>query len=308
MTVHSFRKVLGKFGALSAAKSAELSGVPEPRLAAVRVVEQGPVRTVIEAALGWNNSTIVLTYKLPAHGSEVEIDVRVYWNEKDRMLKLAVPTTDRKARYLGQVVYGTEEFAASGDEYAAQKWVAVVSDTRDSAVTLINSGTYGSDCAGGEIRLTLMRSPAYSAHPLPDRRVLPAGRFTPRIDQGERQFTFWLNAGPSAKRLRAVDREALVKNEKPFALSFTPPGSGSKPAQGALLADHSVLLTAMKKAARGGDVIVRLFEPTGKAVTTQLSLPTCGVKVRVKLGAHEIKTLRISPAKKTCKEVNLIEE
>jgi hypothetical protein len=42
-------------------------------------------------------------------------------------------------------------------------------------------------------------------------------------------------------------------------------------------------------------MIVRLFEPTGKARTTVLSLPFMNRKVKVTLGPFEIKTLRINP-------------
>ena len=66
----------------------------------------------------------------------------------------------------------------------AQKWVAAVSTVRDMALTCINDGSYGSDFPHNEIRLTLLRSPAYSAHPFGNRKTLPQDRYMPRIDQG----------------------------------------------------------------------------------------------------------------------------
>ena len=101
----------------------------------------------------------------------MEVSLRVLWNEKDRMLKLSVPTTMLEADYLGQVAYGVGTLPKNGDEAIAQKWVAVVDG--DNAVTCIDDGVYGSDFADGELRLTLLRSAAYSGHPFFDRPIVP---------------------------------------------------------------------------------------------------------------------------------------
>ena len=140
------------------------------------------------------------------------------------MLKLSVPSTLREpdVRYLGQVAFGVEELAQTGREVVAQKWTGLF----DRAVTgrsisCINEGSYGSDCKDGEIRLSLIRSAAYSSLPIFDRPLMAQDRFTGRIDQGERHFHFWFNAGPAAERVAHIDREALAHNEKPYALSFS---------------------------------------------------------------------------------------
>ena len=132
-------------------------------------------------------------------------------------------------------------------------------------------------------------------------------RYTPRIDQGERIFRFWFNAGPVTDRLKAIDREAMVKNEKPFALSFYPSGSGQKPKGGPTLSDSVVQLTALKRAENGNDLIVRLFNPTNRIRSTTLSMPFISMRKKVKLGSYEIKTLRIKPSKRSVIEVNLLE-
>jgi alpha-mannosidase len=189
----------------------------------------------------------------------------------------------------------------------AQKWTAAVSDTEPFALTCINDSIYGSDFADGEMRLSLLRSPGYSAHPIGDREYLPQDRYSPHIDQGRRNFRFWFNAGEKTARLEAVDREALAHNEKPFVLSFFPSGQGQKPLPLAKLQDSVVQLGAFKKAEKGSDYIVRLFEPTGKKRTTTLIVPPLGIKQKLTLGGFEIRTLRLDPKKKTLKEVNLME-
>ena len=254
MSVRSFRKLGGKFKLLSRDKGTWLSGAHAGTLQSVRVIEDGDVRSVVEAVLGYGDSFVCLQYKLPKRGTEIEIDVRVHWNEKDRMLKLSVPTTGRESTYLGQVACGVGELPVNGDEAVAQKWVAAVSKASNQAVTVINDGVYGSDFCDGELRLTLLRSPAYSAHPIFERPIVPQDRYIPRQEQGERLYRFWLNAGQVRRRLDAVDREALAHNEKPFALSFNPSGAGRKPKTGVTLSDAVVQVMAVKPACKGNDL------------------------------------------------------
>ena len=303
----SFRNMIGAFKLMSRAESARISGVSGKSLDPVRVIEDGAVRTVIEAVFRYGDSFAIVHYKLPKQGTEVEIAVRVHWNEKSKFLKLSVPTVFEDAACPGQVAFGVQTFPTTGRELAAQKWVAVVSEKDAKAVTCINAGSYGSDCAEGELRLSLLRSPAYSAHPIGDRPLVRQDRYSPRIDQGERLFRFWVNAGPRTKRLESVDREALVHNERPFALPFYPSGAGDAPKAGVLLSDDVIQLAAFKKAEESEDYILRLFEPTGTKRTTTLSAPCLGLERRIEMNPFEIKTLRLRPGSRTLIEVNLLE-
>jgi len=304
----SFRKVVGRFKLMSKKDGTKFSGLKVGTLDSVRIIEDGPVRSVVEAVFGYGDSYICQRYKLPKEGTEIEIETRVHWNEKDRMLKLSIPTIEGNCRYFGQAGYGVSELANNGNEAVAQKWVAVVCRDRNLALTCINDGTYGSDFSKNVLRLTLLRSPAYSAHPGENGVIsLACDRYTPRIEQGVRLFRFWLNGGKVRKRLDRVDREALVKNEKPFALSFYPPGVGKKPKPLVVLSDDVVQITAIKRAERNSELIIRLFEPTGRKRTTVLSLPWLGKKIRITLAGFEIKTLKLNPRTGKYIETDLLE-
>jgi len=307
MTVRSFRKPAGRFRLLSRKDAARFAGVRAGALAPVRVIEEGAVRTVVEALFGYGDSRAALRYKLPKRGAEIEVELHVHWNEKSRCLKLSVPTAGGDAEYLGQTAYGIQPLPNNGDEAVAQKWVAVVGGDPKWTLTCINDGSYGSDFAKGEMRLTLLRSPAYAGHPIMDRSIVVQDRYVPQVDQGERIFRFWLNAGPASRRLQAVGREAQVHNEKPMALSFFPAGAGSKPKPLVLLGDDVVELSAAKKSHRGGDLVVRLFEPTGRKRSTVLSVPPLRIRRKVALGGFEVKTFRINLRTRTVTEVDLLE-
>ena len=275
----------------------------------MRVIEDGPVRSIVEAVVAFRDSRICTRYTLPATGTELGVELRVHWNEKDRMLKLSLPTRIPAARLLGQVAYGTVELPSNGDEAVAQKWAAVVSESDDLALTCTNDATYGLDFFRGELRLSLLRAPAHSGHPTGTGRPITwPGRHTPRIDQGEHLFNFWIDAGPAQERLARIDREALNKNEPPMVLPFSPSGRGKLPQSGLVLGDDVVQLGAFKQAEDGDDLIIRLFEPTGMSRETTVSLPCFDVETTVRLAAFEIKTLRFSPETRRFVEVNLLEE
>lgn len=75
-------------------------------------------------------------------------------------------------------------------ENVSQKYLALCG--ADKAILAANNGVYGSsyDEKAGELKITLLRSPSYTAHPLPGRIVMPQDRYMPYIEQGERDFSF----------------------------------------------------------------------------------------------------------------------
>ena len=292
-TVRNFRQLAGKFTLMSEEEATQFSGVTSGTIKPVRVIEDGAVRSVVEVNLKYENSAICQRIKLPKQGTEIEVEVRVHWNEKDKMLKLSIPTCLESSEYLGQVAYGVGKLPTNGDEAVSQKWVAVISNHQELALSCINDGIYGSDFKNGELRLSLLRSPAYSGHTIDERSIVPQDRYTPRIDQGERLFRFWINGGEIQHRLSALDREALVKNEKPFAVSFFPHGFGEKQKPGVVLSDSVVQIATIKKAEKSDDLIIRLFEPTGHSRSTTLSIPTINFASKINLNAFEIKTCRV---------------
>ena len=304
MEVHEFRDVIGEFRLMDPAESAHFAGVNAPQLAPVRVIEDGPVRTVIEAGFAYGDSYALITYKLPKQGKAVTVDVRILNAEKDKMFKLSVPSA-LKETYLGQTAFGTEELCTDGTECVAQQWTASAGAGR--MLTLINNGVYGSSFEGGEIRTSLLRSAGYTAHPIMDRVLLPQDRFSPRIDQGERMYRFVLEGGTEAERKINVSRQAQLVNEAPYALSFFPDGEEGINTQAALLEGEGVQLTAMRPSQDGKSMIVRLFESTGEAGKARIALPLLNAEAEVELAAFEICTLKVDQKSGAVEKANLLD-
>lgn len=306
MRVKSFKKRAGAFRLMTADKGAEFFGNSR-KAHSVRVVEEGEARSVVEAVFSFNESRACLRYNIPRTGTGIEVEAFVYWQERDKMLKLSIPTTISGGVYRGQTVFGVEELPQGHQEVVAQRWTGIVSEKDNAALTCINEGIYGSSMGRGEIRLSLLRSPAYAAHPIRNLKILPDDRFIPRIDIGERTFRLWVDAGPADRMMSGIDRAATVKNEKPFALSFFPSGEGKKSGPSITIGGAAVCMPAFYKSENGG-YVVRLFEPSGKTSSAVLSFPRLGIKKRVRFKPFDVRTLKLDKNLKGLKEVELTEE
>jgi len=306
MEVTSFRNVEGRFKLMSSEAGTRFSGVTETQLDSVRVIEDGQARTVVEAVFHYNDSYLVQTYKLPKQGTEFEVQLRVIWNEKSRMLKLSIPTAITEGAYWGQVAGGVDRLVEGGLEAVAQKWTAVYDDRNDRYFACLNDGIHGSDYDRGEIRLSLLRSPGFSGHPILDRTVMPQDRYSGRIDQGERLYRFWFRGGEGKQPFAALDRQALSRNEKPYIVSFFPPGTGVKPAPLAELSDETVVMTACKQAEDGEGYVVRLHNPTGETLHATLHLPAADIREQIQFHPFEYKTLHYDKRHKQVAEASIL--
>lgn len=82
----------------------------------VRIIEDGAIRTVVEALFSYHDSFLVRRYYFPKNSSEFTIKDKVYWNEKMTMLKLSLNTVCGDT-FIGQTAYGSETLLTNGDEW-----------------------------------------------------------------------------------------------------------------------------------------------------------------------------------------------
>lgn len=289
MMVTSFKNKIGEFRLLNQAETQEFLCL-ENELSPVHIIEDGAVRTVVEAVFGYKNSYAVLKYYFN-HSGELKLDVRVNWSEKQKLLRLNVPTTLQNSVCVGEQPYGEEALNGELLENVSQGYITV-SDNKDCLLA-VNNGTYGScfDSRSGILKYTLLRSPSYCAHPYFDRKVMPTDRYMPYIEQGERDFSFKFCIGASNKLRSRASRTAWQFNMQPMSLSFYPTGSNQLPLSPVKLSDTNVItLTTLKKAENQDGYIVRLFNPTESAQECRLSF--CQAEISLCFGAYEIKTLR----------------
>lgn len=237
MLVDEFSDVLGEF---------ELNK-------GIRVIENGDVRTKIQADFKWSNSFAIITYTFSKNSKYFDIDVKMLTNDENKMFKLVFDTTlDKDSKAQGQTMFGTEALRKAGKELVFQKWCGLKDGTTN--FNIINSGTYGGSFNGSEIGISLLRTPVYSAHPVDYAGVelAPDNRIYNHIDMGERDFSFRILVNEEF-----IDFEADKFNLKPYVLSFFPSGAGKKTENSIVLDNKNIILSAYKDE-RNSDLI-RLF-------------------------------------------------
>ncbi len=297
MEDYAWRDKIGEFMLLTPEETAEFCCLNVP-LPAVHVIESGDTRTVVEAVLGYRTSRAVVKYIFSADGT-LDMQLRLQWNEKQKMARLAFPAAFAVQYCVGEQAYGAEPMPTDMKEGVAQQYHVLCGT--DAAVAVANNGTYGLafDGAADTLHITLLRSPSYCAHPIPDRTVMPQDRYMPYIEQGERDFGFRIRVGAVDTVRQHAPRMAQQLNMPPMALSFYPTGTGEKPVTPLRLADNdTVQWTTLKQAEDQNGWVVRLFNPTEETQTATL---WWGERCKpLVFGKYEIKTVRVT-------ENNLIE-
>ena len=254
---------------------------------AVRIIEDGPIRTIVEAEFCYNTSSLIQTYCLPKMGTSFEIEQRLYWNEADTIAKLVVPCANA-GDYIGQNMFGSGSLPQDGTECVSQKWCGMFG--REYALTVANMAVYGSHADEDTIYLSLVRAPAYAAHPLPPRPIVREDRFIPRVDQCEHTFRFEICGGKVTQRRGKIEQEALVLNEVPFIRDAFPSGGAGKTGTFLMLSDEHIVLTAMNRSNPNEELVDRLFNPTEQTRITQVRIPSLNICADVELPAFRFRT------------------
>ncbi|MBE6958662.1 MAG: alpha-mannosidase [Ruminococcaceae bacterium] len=245
---------------------------PEIMIPAVRIVEDGPVRTIVEAEFYYGSSRLVQTYRLPKTGTAFEVEQRIYWNETDTMAKLCIPCA-MTGDYIGQNMFGRGKLPQNGSETVSQKWCGIFGT--ENTLTVTNDGVYGSHANEDTMYLSLLRAPGYAAHPIEGRPLVREDRFIPRIDQGEHIFTFQICGGETVERRAQIEQEALVYNEKPFVINAFPGGEGKRIGSFVTVSDPQIVMTAMY--CSDNKLILRLFNSSQEERTAQVAIPTLDI-------------------------------
>ena len=292
----SINRPEGAFVALDEHAAAKFAGVVGPqgdgRLAAVRIIEDGAVRTVVEALYGWGESRARVHYQIPKEGESLGVDIHVLWNEKDRALKWRMDLAHEAPNWSGQTMFGVHELPAAAQECAFQQWCSAPLG-QDGGLLVINDGVYAGDCTGQAMRVTLLRSAAYSAHAWEDRTYMPNDRHVPRMDQGQRSWKLWMIPGARSALLANADRLALACNRAPYILQAFPAGVGTKPLPTLQLDNPNVILSSLRRSPCGREWMFRLFNPQTSA--QRVTLRWLGDLVgAVSLNAHAFENYRIT--------------
>ncbi len=304
-----YENTVGTFRLATPEEMPAVSGQLQLEAAApVRIIEAGPVRTIVEVVQIYNRSTAVLRYTVYAHHPEVELEVRLVWNEPRHMAKLSWPTCYDTETYRVEVPYGDVERLQNSGEQPAGRWALLSAKGRADALGIFAQGPGGHDVCHGDFRLSLVRSAIYCHHNL---HPLRTGVVHDFMDLGETRFHLALLASPARTIRQKLTRLTERLSLPPTAAAHFPHGAssleGAAAGEGLISLDGvGVELGAIKPAEDGDDLVVRLVERHGRAATALLSLRGTLEQYPLTFGPYEIVTLRISRAGEV-RECNLLE-
>ena len=298
MLRNGWRNKIDEFTLLSAESGTSFSALPKG-IPSVRVIEDGAVRTVVEAVFGYGSSKAVVQYRMSKANHMIDIGIQIFNSETKKMYKLALPHASKQICAFSEVAYGEEPFKPNGVENITQRYVRVEDCENSSrSINIYNKGCYAYSVEENKTLLTLMRSPAYTAHPVLDRQILPTDRHSPFIEQGKRAFDFRITFGPE-KGSNA--RVAQMYNQEPTVLSFFPRGAQDSVTKMPLpicLDDNAIVLSAFKKEETGSDTwIARLFNPCANSVSCRLYSEVFDIDAVLSWNPFEIKTFKITDGK-----------
>lgn len=283
MKVDSFKEYEGSFKLMSDKEANDFTGYPEENFSNVRVIEDGSVRMKVQAIFKYKRSVAVVEYTLPKNGVYIDVEVLMYSNETNKMYKYVIDTKLNGTPY-GETAFGCEELYNNESEAVYHKWCGI-KEAEDSGLYIVNKGIYGGSFTNSTIKLSLLRTPIYSAHPIGNRQIAPHNRFIKHIDMGERKFSFRIT--PESD----IARQAQIYNEEPQLLSFFPSGDGSKSSSVIAIDNPHIILSSFKK--KNNKYELTLFNASPRENTAEISLLKHNKNIKIEFKKYEIKQIQI---------------
>ena len=267
----------------------------------VKVVENGPVRACVETVSTWGKSRFIERTYIYRSYPRIGYDLEVHWLETGSdstdspMLRALFPLAFQNPRFYCQVpfdvverpvdskingkdapshlksqsgIYGVVPEWDDGQEVPAQKWVDVT-DGR-TGIALLNNTKYGHSFHDGDLRLTLLRSAGN-----PD--IYPnLGKFNISYalypHEGGWMNGAWMEGDDFNVPVYAAEPPSLALGEK----------HASRPEEESFFSieKNNVVLTGVKMAEDGEEMVIRLVEVEGKETVTAVLLPITVKSVR----------------------------
>jgi alpha-mannosidase len=272
----------------------------------ITVLEQGPLRAVVEIKRTYRSSQIHQKIALYHDSKRIDFDTWVDWHEQHTLLKAAFPVDVMSPLATFDVQWGNVERSTHRNtswdvarfETCAHKWADL--SEGNYGVALLNDCKYGYDIHDNVLRLTLLKSATS-----PD----------PKADQGEHYMTYSLLPHEGNWRAEVV-QEAYALNDPLILRRVNGAASGTQaPASLVSVNTDSTIIETVKQAEDGNGIIVRLYENQrnrGKITLNfgfnvaevyhanileenQDTLTVANNQVRLDITPYQIITLRVIP-------------
>ncbi|MDR1981432.1 MAG: hypothetical protein LBQ39_07430 [Tannerellaceae bacterium] len=276
--------------------------------AAIKLLYRGPLQATIRVVSTYGHSTLTIDWSLTAGSRRIEADVKLDWHERLKMLKFSFPVDVESPVPTYEAPYGFIRRTPNGHEDPGHRWVDVTG-RRDGATrgfAVVNDAKYGYSVAENDLRISIARSAVYAHH---EPKELVPEREYEWMDQGIQTFRMLLVPHSESWEEANIPRiaEEFMTAPIPIYQGIHP---GTLPASGSFLEMDApnVIVSAIKEAEEGDDLIIRMVETLGKEAAATLRFTAAGFTWKSSFRPCEIKTIRLDRHTGHIKEVNLLEE
>jgi alpha-mannosidase len=272
----------------------------------ITVLEQGPLRAVVEVKRTYRSSQINQKIALYHNSKRIDFDTWVDWHEQHTLLKAAFPVNVMSPMATFDVQWGNVQRSTHRNtswdmarfETCAHKWADL--SEGNYGVALLNDCKYGYDIRDNVMRLTLLKSATS-----PD----------PNADQGEHLMVYSLLPHEGDWR-EVVVQEAYNLNDPLIVRRVNGGASAAQPSESLVSVNVPwVVIETIKGAEDGNGIIVRLYENQRNRGTITLkagfavaeayhcnlleenenALPVQDNQLQMDIAPYQIITLRLIP-------------
>jgi alpha-mannosidase len=277
----------------------------------VSVIARGPVHATVEVVKKWGRSKFIQRTFIYKSYPRIDFDLEAHWFESGDgvnpapFLKTTFDLAVDNASFNCQVPFDVVSRPVTGQEIPAQQWVDISDGT--NGIALLNRTKFGHSFNKGQLRLSLLRA-TYS----PD--------LYPNMGINHIQYSLYPHTGDWKNGVWAEGENfnIPVYAAEPPSLALVKTHS-TRPENGSLISvsPAQVVMSGIKQAEDGKNLVIRLAEVNGKETTAEVTLPVTviaasrvniielplasasqpvasGKTIRIKLKPKEIVTLSIT--------------
>jgi alpha-mannosidase len=276
----------------------------------VTVTQRGPVRATIEVVKKWGRSKFIQRTYLYKSYPRIDFDLEAHWFETGDgvnpapFLRTTFDLAIDQPKFYSQVPFDVVSRPVNGQEVPAQQWVDL-SDGK-MGMALLNRTKFGHSYDKGQLRLSLLRA-TYNPDLYPNIGINHI-EYSLFPHTGDWEMGVWAEGDKFNIPVYAAEPPSLAlakahatRSENGSQLSVSP---------------SEIVMSGIKQAEDGKQLIVRLSEVNGKETEATITLPVKaksatrvniielpqvstnnpvvqGNQIKIRLKAHEIVTLAI---------------
>jgi alpha-mannosidase len=305
MGIKSFGGDADFFKLMTVAQASEFAGLEGINLNPVYVSEDGLLRKIVESLFTYNNSTVHLKYLISAGEPGFDVEITVYWMEKDKILKWIIPV-GFNMNCIGRSISGINCFKHRKREFVFRDWLGMKNFEGENSFSICSDGAYGFDINANNVGISLLRAPSYSGHPVEgEQDIVMTDRAVKRMDQGVHTFRFRFIPGNTDEIIDKSFNQSDLFNNPVISRVVYPTGEEKGVFKGIIISDDSINLQAVKLHS-ADTLVIRLLNPCKGTKRIVVKIPGFMAEAEVEINSKQIRTFLVQKGSGNFQETDLL--